>query len=230
MSKKLMVLAAGALAALAFTALPSIASAGEFEHHCTTTGGVAQPCTLTIEGGAAELVNTAGEGISCTSVTGTGSASTTGTTGAALLTFKGCRENITIFKFTCTSTGTAGEIKTNELVSHNIYIDPSKTTPGLLLTGVNVTFNCAGFAKKTVTGNVIGHLTSPNCSSAVTSMGISFEKSSNGNQKYKQVTTTGTIFDLISNNDTEGGVYLTSSQAGTGTIKTAAGQHIRLTC
>jgi hypothetical protein len=233
MSKKLMLLAVGALTALAFTALPGAASAGEWEHHCTSTAGVAEPCVLSVAGGGAELINDAGERISCTAVSGTGSAVTTGTTGSVKLTFTGCKETVTFFRFSCTSNGTSGVIETNTLTTHNIYIEEATaaaTTPGLLLTGVNTTFTCAGFSDKTVTGNIIGHLTNPNCSSATTSMGISFDKHSSivGTQKYEQVTTTGTVFDLTSGPHEADGT--TSAQTGTGTISTKSGQHIRLTC
>jgi hypothetical protein len=109
-----------------------------------------------------------------------------------------------------------------------IYLEPEKTTPGVLMTGVNVTFNCAGFSRKLVTGNVIGHIENPNCGTFQASHSISFEKSSNGVQKYMQITTAGEKFDLISNND-EGGSYLTSSQTGTGTL-TYTNNRVKLTC
>ncbi len=236
MSKKLMLLAAGALTALAFSALPIAASAGEFEHHCTSTGGVAEECTnMTIASGALEYSNDNHEGYTCTSVTGTATAEKTGTTGTAKLTFTGCKETVTFFKFSCTNTGTAGKVETNTLVSHNVYLEPNtqaQTKPGLLLTGVNVTFTCAGFATKTLTGNIIGIITNSNCTSAVTSMTVKFEKlgaATGTTQEWEQITTSGTFFDLIQNNDA-GGSYTTSALKGEGTITTRAGQHIRLTC
>ncbi len=124
MSKKLMLLAAGALAALAFTALPSAASAGEFEHHCTSTGGVAEECTgMTIAVGALEYTNDNHEGYTCTSVTGTANAVKTGTTGSAQLLFHGCKETVTGFNFPCTSPGQpSGTVTTNVLTSHNVYL------------------------------------------------------------------------------------------------------------
>ncbi len=235
MSKKLMLLAAGALAALAFTALPSAASAGEWEHHCTSTGGVAEECTgMTIAGGAAELSNDNHEPVSCTAVSGTASAEKTGKTGKVELSFTGCKETVTFFQFSCSNTATSGKITTNEMTSHNVYLEPNtaaQTKPGLLLTGANVTFECAGFAKKTVTGNIIGIITNPNCTSAITSETIKFEKlgaATGTTQEWEQVTTSGTFFDLISGPDPSDST--TSSQKGEGTITTKATQHIRNTC
>ncbi len=224
MNKKLMLLVAAALTALAVAALPAVATAGEFNADCETGAS----CTATITGGAAELINSAGEGISCTAVGGSGSLTSGTSTGTVKLAFTGCRENVTIFKFTCSNTGTSGKIETNTLTSHNIYIDPNKTTPGVLLTGVNVTFTCAGFADKTVTGNIIGHISNPQCGTFATEHTVAFEKIANGTQKYMQVTTTGTKYDLISNND-NGGAYLTSSQTGSGTLKYNSNK-VKLTC
>jgi len=224
MKHKLMLLAVGALAALAFAALPAVATAGEFAADCETGAS----CTATVEGGAAELVNSAGEGISCTAVSGTASVTSGSSTGSVKLAFTGCRENVTIFHFSCTNTATSGKIETNTLTSHNIYIEPNASTPGVLLTGVNVTFSCAGFANKTVTGSIIGHIENPQCGTFAASHSITFEKSANGVQKYMQVTTSGEKFDLISNND-NGGEYLTSSQTGTGTLKYNSNK-VKLTC
>ncbi len=237
MSKKLMLLVAGTLAALVFTAVPSAASAGEFEHHCTSTSGVAEECkNMTVAGGALEYSNDNHEGYTCTSVTGTATAAKTGTTGTARLLLHGCKETVTFFQFACTSPGQpSGTVTTNVLTSHNVYLEPNtqaQTKPGLLLTGVNVTFSCPGFATKTVTGNIIGIITNPNCTSAVTSLTVKFQRlgaATGTTQEWEQITTAGTFFDLIQNNDS-GGSYTTSSLTAEGTITTAAGQHIRLTC
>lgn len=225
MNKRLMLLIGGALAALAFAALPAVASAGEFQSDCENG---AATCAASISGGHAELVNTNGEGITCESVGGTATVTNKSSTGTTKLIFNGCRENVTFFHFSCTNTTTAGKIETNTLTSHNIYIEPGAQTPGVLLTGVNVTFNCAGFSKKTVTGNIIGHINQPNCGSFLGSHSISFTQSEPGHQEFTQVTTEGTVFDLESNND-EGGPYVTSSQTGTGTL-TYSKTKVKLTC
>jgi hypothetical protein len=222
MSKKLMLLAAGALTALAFAALPAVASAAEFPLHCETV-----TCTSTISGGHAEL-RTAGSavGITCTTSTGTASQPNNTTTGSVQLTFHGCKD--TAFGGACTSAGQlSGTIKTNSMVSHMIYIEHNKGTPGVLLTGANVTITCLFNIKKTVTGNVIGHWDAPNCGVTQSSHAVTFTAVTPGNQKFMQITTTGTKYDLISS-DHAGGAYETASQAGKGVLTHAT--KTALTC
>jgi len=228
MNKKLMLLAAGVLSALAFAALPALASADEFQAHCE---GAAE-CTGTIAGGVSELENSAGERIKCTGLTGNAKFATTSTTGTANLVFTECREQITAFKFKCNGGGGgAGEIKVNNLTYHLINLEETPTTtPGLKFTGVNVTFECTGFSKKTVTGEVAGEIeeASTICNSAVNSHKINFEQSTTtGKQRWGQTETTGTFTDLISNNDA-GGSYLTSAQIGTGTV--TWNHPVKITC
>lgn len=206
MSKKMMLLAT-ALAALAFAALPAVASAGEPEVECNNTACGA----FTIAGGPAELARAAGPKINCGSVTGTGSY-TTKTTGTIKLTFHTCKESI--FSTSC---GTSGTITTNELTFHNIYLTDSKTTPGVLITGVNVTFTCPSvFTHVAVTGDVIGHLESACTKHPGNPLLLNFEKTTNGNQKYKHITGTGTTYDLDSS--VNGDAFGTASQTGTGKV------------
>lgn len=226
MNKKLMLLAAGALTALAFAALPALASGAEFSAECTG----AATCTGTVVGNTnAELEDSTGLRITCTGTSGTTTMSGTSTTLTFSLTFTGCKESI--FSTQCNSTGTSGEIKTGNLTGHLVYIEPNKGTPGVLVTGVNVTINCpVVFTKKTVTGNVIGKFETPECGKAKTSHKVVFEASATtGTQTPIQVTTTGPFFDLTSNNHA-GGNYLTSTQVGTGTITYGAGTDVKLEC
>jgi hypothetical protein len=226
MSKKLMLLAAGALTALAFAALPAVASAGEVTADCSSGA----TCKAEVSGAASALGNTSGETISCTSVTGSASFTSGTSTGTSSLTFHGCRETATFFKFSCNSVGQPSQtITTGSLVAHLIYLDDAKTKVGLLITNVSVTFTCAGFSDKTVTGNVIGQITNPNCGKASTSHKVKFEQTAHGAQEFTQTTGTGTIFDLTSNNDA-GGAYLTSSQKGEGTLSYIEGKTATLTC
>jgi hypothetical protein len=234
MNKKLMLLASGVLAALAFAALPAVASAGEFTAHCENG---AASCTGTVAGGLAELKNDKGEGIHCTSVDGKATVNNGSATGALELTFTGCVETITGFKFKCNNTGVAGEIKTGSMVTHLIYLEHlPDTTAGLKVTlpghGTEtggVTFTCLGFAKKTVTGSVIGHISNPNCGTFQASHTADFaDNGTVGVQRWMQATTTGSKTDLISNNDA-GGAYTTSAQTGSGVI-TWTGTKVKLTC
>jgi hypothetical protein len=234
MNKKLMLLATGVLAALAFAALPAAASAGEFAAHCKNG---AATCTGNVVGGASQLKNHANEAVSCTSVDGKATVTNGSPTGFLELTFTKCVETITGFKFSCTGTGlAAGEIKTGKMVTHLVYLEPlPNTTAGLKVTlpgkgtGTGgVTFSCAGFAKKTVTGSVIGHISNPNCGNPSASHTADFTEVAPGTQRWNQATTTGEKTDLESNNDA-GGVYSTSSQIGSGVI-TWEGTEVTLTC
>jgi hypothetical protein len=230
MNKKLMLLAAGALTALAFAALPAIASAGEYNADCEL--GAGKTCTGSVAGINAVLTNTKNETVSCSNAGGTATQVGGTSTGTLELDFTGCKETTTIFKFSCNSAGKpAGTITTGPLVSHlvNLADPPATKTPGLLITNSNVTFECTGFAKKTVTGNILGDITNPQCGVFAASHAASFTQASNGHQTFKQVTGTGTIQDLISKNHPEG-EYSTSSQTGTGTITWNAGNKVNITC
>jgi len=223
--KKLTILLAGVLAVLA--AIPAVAAAGEFTADCESGAS----CSATIAGGVATLNNTSNEKIECSSADGTATQTSGSSTGTVELTFTGCKEKVSGFNFSCNSAGAAsGVITTNTMVSHLVYIDPNASTPGVLLTNSNVTFSCAAFFKKQVTGNIIGHWSNPQCGTFAAERTVTFEAgATTGSQKYTQVTTTGTVFDLISNND-NGGAYLTSSQTGTGTLKAENNVKTKFTC
>jgi len=224
-----MLLAAGVLSALAFAALPALASADEFQAHCEG----AATCTGEITGGVAELRNSGGEVIKCTGLTGSTGFTSTTTTGTASFIFTGCREQVTIFKFQCRTPGSTnnGEITVNNLTYHVINLEHTPTTkPGIKFTNVSVTFTCAGFSDKTVTGSVVGTIEESNtvCEHEMSTMAVTFEESATqGTQKWTQTETTGTKTDLISNNDA-GGAYSTSAQVGTGIIHW--NHPVRVTC
>lgn len=207
MSKKLMLLAAGALTALAFAALPAVASAGSPEVECS---GVA--CgAFTVSGGAAELAKTSGPKVNCTSVTGSGNY-TSKTGGSIKLVFHGCTESA--FGSSC---GSGGTITTNTMTFDNTYLTDNKTTPGVLVTGANVTFTCfGGLVHNQVTGSVMGHLETGCTQHPGNPLLLNFEKVTDGHQKYMQVTGTGTKFDLDSS--LNGGAFETASQTGTGKV------------
>lgn len=198
MRKKMMLLGLGAMVALAFAALPAVASAGEPEISC---GGLV--CgKFTSHSGKTALSTTNGTTVTCTSSTGSGEY-TTKKTGNITLTFHGCTTP-TFFGATCTTPGqTAGTIKTGTSVFHNVYLTDAKTTPGVLITqptsGPYTTFNCAGFLHVEVFGSIIGDLESPGCGAlASKELKLGFKSTAHGQQQYKQNTATGTIFDLTS--------------------------------
>jgi hypothetical protein len=229
MSKKLMLLAAGALSALAFAALPAVSSAGEFEAHCSVV-----PCTAAVTGGIAKLINDNNEKVECQTLTGTATLTNTSSTGSAQLLFHSCRGPLNV---KCNNVvGQTETITTNVMTSHLIYIDSTAERPepnalvGILLTGVNVTFECAsGLVKKTVTGNIIGKIENPNCGVARTHHTVEFNQGVTvGTQEYTQVTTIGPVFDLTSG--THASDATTSSQAGTGHLTYNGGGTVTLTC
>jgi hypothetical protein len=224
MRKKLMLLAAGALTALAFAALPAGASAQEMEAHCS-----AAPCVGVVEGtGHATLRDDSGFGsITCKKTTGTVTqAVATSTTVSVVLTFDECEE--TIFHTECNNEGaTKKTIVTNTITGHLITrVTNDITTAGILLTGVNTSFECPGIsAKKAVTGNIIGTFEtdegSSMCGKATTHHTIDFTETGAGQQTDKVYT--GTSFDLLSNNTT-------ASQTGTAHIKYEGGKTVTITC
>jgi hypothetical protein len=226
MSKKMMLLAT-ALTALAFAALPAVASAGTPETHCS--GSPSPTCEIEISGGAAELTRTANAlKIQCSSMTGTGVMSTTG--GSIALTFHGCKESL--FKTTCSTSSTSapGTIVVTNLPYDNIYTTDNKTSPGVLVTPTASTSHFASFTcingSHTVSGNgVIGSLSAPKCGEAAASLTLGFTQASQGHQTHKQITGTGTIYDLE-----EGGS--TAAQVGSGTVKVTGGTpgSISVTC
>jgi hypothetical protein len=234
MNKKLKLIASGVLAALALAALPAVASGGEPIADCQNLEAT---CNGTVAGGALQLRNDKGEGISCSSNHGTATVTNKSSTGTLSWTFTGCVETITGFKFSCNNTGVAGEIKTGSMVTHLIYLEPlPNTATGLKITlpghGTEtggVTFTCAGFSKKTFTGAVIGHISNPNCGTLQSSHTADWTESGFlGSQTYKHATTTGSTTDLISNNDA-GGVYTTSALVGS-TVITWSGAKVNITC
>jgi hypothetical protein len=219
MSKKLMLLAAGALTALAFTALPSLASASEWENHCTSL-----PCSFTVQATGHTVFSTAAkEGsthtVTCTTTTGSGSQSAlTSKTATVELTFSGCKELDTGFGFACNSPGAAaGTVTTNTMTSDNIWIDAAKTTPGSRLTGINVTFSCGfGLAQTRVTGNIIGHLETPNCGVARNHTTVEFRDTGvDGVMKDNTVTGVTQAGTELEADAGENGVYVSSAQRGT---------------
>ncbi|HVD39483.1 MAG TPA: hypothetical protein VNC16_00570 [Solirubrobacterales bacterium] len=232
MNKKLIPLAAAALSALAFLSVPTGASAGEYEAHCEKEGVVQATCNATISGGFIELSDTSGLRWHCKTLVGSGAFTTTTSTGTATLELNECTDFV--FGTECNNQGAGTKrIKTNALVSHFVNLEPAPgTTPGVLFTGFNLTFSCPAMGvKKTYTGSLIGHLEEPStvCNKAVSSFKLNFEKTANGQQLFKQVTTTGTIFDLISSNDV-GGAYLTQAITGTVAVSILEGRAIKITC
>jgi hypothetical protein len=238
MNKKLMLLVAGALTALAFTALPGAASAKETALDCETD---VSNCTFTVAGVAASFsAKPSGDTVSCPTVTGSGGVlnpiGNAATTITVSLKFHNCVETSTGFKFACTTPGQPSGtiVPTANTVGHLVALDkavaPSEN--GILLTDNKATFTCAGgFARTTVTGNVIGE-NEEKCGAAASKIQkVNFETKGHGEQSI--TTWTGKTFDLLGMTNhpatpTIGGTYETGAQKGTGTL--TWNQNVRVTC
>jgi hypothetical protein len=228
MSKKLMLLVAGALMALAFTALAGTAAAKETKLKCEGTG----ECTFTASGGVTNFSIVGGDTVKCTSVSGGGSvtsldAERESTTTSVQLLFEGCKEQNTIFHFNCQNTATNGNVTTNVMVGHNIAL-PTGTEAGVLLTNAGVTFTCAGgFASTQVTGSIIGESETKCGENTSTEQKQVFNTSGDGAQALTSYT--GSTFALEGKTSHTGsGSYATAAQSGTGTLK--FNQSVILTC
>jgi len=222
-----MLLAAGALTALAFAALPAVASAQEYTATCS-----AVPCVGTVQStGHALLTDDSGLGITCLTTTGTVTqAASPSSTVSVALTFDGCKD--TVFGFECNNEGAGtGKILANTLTGHIINVgSAAQTLPGILLTGANTTFVCPALGiERTVTGNIIGTFENPTtqaCKAAQTHHTITFESAGTGIQKHK--TYTGVTHNLTSgphaSDKTE------SSQFGTAHINYGGGKTVSINC
>jgi hypothetical protein len=194
MKKNLMLLALLAISVVLF-ALPTVASAGEWE--LDNTDG-----TFTVT----KVTNSAfvfgSTIVTCTGLTGSGTY-TSKTTGTITLDYSGCKEGV--FGTDCTNAGgAAGTILVNNKVFHNVIIGNAgdiNTPIGILITGSSGTELSCGFGLVTVktTGNVIGEIETPKCGTAGTTYNLNFDSAtgSPSTQKYEQVTTTGTKYDMV---------------------------------
>lgn len=228
MSKKMMLLVAGALTALAFTALAGTATAKETKLKCEGAGA----CTFTASGGVATFSLAGGDTVKCESWSGNGSmtglnAERESTTSEVQLLSTGCKEQATVFHFACSNTATSGNVTTNVMVGHSIAI-PTGTEAGELLTNAGVTFTCAGgFASTQVTGSVIVESESKCNTNTGTVRKAVANSPADGVQALS--TYTGTTFRLEGKTShTGGGTYENSAQSGTGTL--TFNQNVILTC
>jgi len=226
MNKRLILTIAAALTAVPFLLLPNAASAGFFGSRCSGTSTCVGAISAT---GNMVFEESSGLRITCSEAGGSASFFENTSTGEARLLLAGCKESV--FGTNCGNTVTAGQITTNNLSSHLIYLEQDKSIKGLLLTGLNVTLSCtSGAIKKTITGNVMGEIENPECGVFRTHHTVLFEAGiSTGSQRWTSITTSGTIFDLTMNNDS-GGAYSTTSLSGTVHITYEAGTSVVFNC
>jgi hypothetical protein len=225
MKKRLLVV--GVLAALAFTALPGVASAKETKLKCEGEGA----CAFTVSGGFTAFSTIGGDTVLCTGVSGAGvvtglNAERESTTGAVQLLYTGCKEQNTIFHFSCSNTETSGNITTNVMVTHIVALPINLVAE--LVTNSGMTFTCAGgFASTQLTGSVIGEYES-NCNTLTgTVQRQLFSTTGDGDQSLESYT--GSTFKLQGKTShTSGGSYADAAISGTTTL--TYNQTVIVTC
>ncbi len=198
-SKKRTALAIAAVG-VAMLVLPAVASAGTW--HLEKVGG-GTPGTFTGTGGASELVTTSNLTLKSVTTTIHGEFETT-TTGTITVTFHGMTG---LFGIHCQTAGQpTGTVVTTKLTFHLVNLEPSPNPkkPGILITPNHTTgnfahFECGGIAQTLAGNGVLGELVSPACGAKTTALEFKFQRSAilgAGHQKWTQITTTGTFYDL----------------------------------
>jgi hypothetical protein len=206
MTKKMMLLALVVASAAAF-ALPAGASAAE-NHltNVTSFSGTVNSGTLAAQ---EEPTITCGEAANPNHVNGTVSAG--GTTGNLEMDFTAC--HTTIFGITAKCHTESSPLDNTIKSSGVVHFVKLASGPGVLVTPVHTTVICAGISNTTVTGNILGTITSPKCGEASTSMTISFA-ATGASQNDKSYT--GVNYNLTSQTGTSG----TIKEAGLATTST----------
>jgi len=229
MCKMMMLLVAGAVAALAFTALPSAAAAKETKLRCEGQG----ICTFTVNGGVARFSIVGGDTVACTNVEGNGEVTglnaeqRESTTSTVQLRFLGCREQDTGFGFSCQNTATPEVITTNLMTMHTIALSVGLKA-GVLATSAGVTFTCAGgFAATQLTGSLIGEYGAECNTNTWSVQEITFVTTGDGAQSLTSYT--GSTFRLEGRaSHSSGGSYASAALSGKSSL--SFNQSVILTC
>jgi hypothetical protein len=203
MTKKTMLLA---FALSALIALPSVASAQEIHISGVTT--------FSGSSGAGTFQASGEPTISCTAGTATGSfdAGST-TTGKLTGDATGCTAEFFGIKANCNTSGGASGTISSSGAFHLITVN---NKPGILGTPVATTVICAGFSNITVSGNLIGTITSPACGSKSKTLTVA-TKSSGSTQEDKSYT--GVNYNLTT--QTGSGAKVEAGLTGTATLQSA---------
>lgn len=238
MTKRMMMVAASALAAVAFAALPAVASAAP-EVDFAKAGAHTFKGTF----GEASLTAVGQEQIICTGENHVHGEWTSGTTGNISLTFTNCHPKETP-GIACTTSGqAAGTIVVAQSVFHLKYITSDVATPGTMLVkkpgvlitpptgGTFATFSCSFLINIKVTGNgIIGAVTAPTCGSTSASSTLSFTSNSTGVQTYQLVEGDATTYTLKSSLNGGAAVQASEDVPSSTTEFTEAGETGTLTC
>ena len=191
MNKKMMILGLAVVSAVA-VAFSAGASAQEIHlTNVTSSVGTFGNSTFTAK---EEPVTTCEGPNHITTTTSTG-----GTTGTIHIDYTNCHTNVGGFTIKCRTAGSALDNTTTfSGVWHFITFNEK---PAILVTPEHTTVICAGISNDTLTGNIIGTITSPACGVASTKMTIKFS-ATGPTQEHKSYT--GVNYNLTSQTGTGG--------------------------
>jgi len=216
MSKKIMLIALAVISAALF-ALPAAASAQEV--HFEPGNGI----KFNINGLGGEFRAEGEPTITCEAIGGSGSFDAgSSTTGSLTLDFTGCHTTVFGFTAACKSEGSA--VSNTIAASGTFHLITVGGLAGTLITFIERKLICAGISTMTVTGNVIGTITSPKCGESSKSMGTSFTATGT---TQNHLTYTGVNYDLQSRTGTE--AEKTAAWAGTDTTTSENAQKLNCT-
>jgi hypothetical protein len=186
MNKRMMLLA---LALAALFALPAAASAEEIHvDNVTMFTGHSGSGSLTAKGEPTFSCN-------ATAVTGQFDAGST-TTGAMHLTLTGCEGEFLFFRVGCNTSGSPSKTINTDATFHLITFVNSKgeKRPAILVTLATTNVICAGFSNVTLSGTMIGTITSPACGAEGSSLKLLFNSNNTSTQEH--LAYTGVNYDL----------------------------------
>lgn len=219
MSKKMMFLALVAISAALF-ALPAVAAAQEIHLE-------PRVATFSITGPGGELRAEATPTVTCDSTAGSGTFDINSTTtGTTTLDLAGCHTSVFGFTAQCHTEGSAlnNTIATSTAFHLITWVNAEgKAFPAILLTAATFKIVCAGISTITVTGNVIGTITSPPCGSSSTEVKLSFTATGT---TQNHIIYTGSNYDLKAYTGSETANEKTAALVGTMTHKSVTSQKL----
>jgi hypothetical protein len=203
MTKKTMLLA---VAVTAMFALPSTVSAQEVHISGITT--------FTASGGAGTFSIAGEPAFTCTKTQSSGSFdSGSTTTGSVTVDATGCTAEFFGIKANCNTAGAASGTIAGSGTFHLVTVN---NKPGMLGTPVPITMICAGFSTITVSGSLIGTITSPACGASSKAFTVAFTASGSTQQHLEY---TGVKYDLSAK--TGSGSNVTAGLTSSGTMESA---------
>lgn len=164
-----------------FIGIQGVAFADGLELQCTN-----RPCHYSIRGGGVELsFGTAA--FECESIRGAG-AFTTRTSGYATLTFQACREEVTVFRFSCEDLRRQSlKVETNRVGSG--FLTEGRL-PEMLLTSMRLHLVCGGVQRLDLEGYLVALLDQDYCQHQAVSYSMPFELIAHGRQR------SGPLYDV----------------------------------